>query len=101
MILGCAQKSNVVGLSAALVTDTAAIRCPAASARDAQEARRWVGVPKPDAKTAAGEDTYSVAALQQWIDRHEAGQYRKNRVLRRVLDEYAKCRGETKDAKVS
>jgi len=75
------------------VTDTAAMRCPKPSKQDADEFRRWVGVPKPDVNSG-GRPAYSVAALQKWIDRHESAEWRKNRAGRRLIDENRRCRGE-------
>ena len=91
MIPGCAGNSKTVDLGSSLVFNTAAARCPAASARDVKEARRWVGVPKPDV-SADGQQAYSVAAFQKWIDSHESGEWRKNRSIRRVIAEHEKCR---------
>jgi hypothetical protein len=79
-------------LDSALVVDNAANRCPEPAARDVKEFQRFVAVPKPDVKTAGG-DAYSVAALQRWIDAHEAGQWRKIQSGRRLLREVDQCRG--------
>lgn len=92
MIPGCGPSSNLVKLDSAVVVDNAANRCPEPAARDVKEFQRFVAVPKPDVKTSSG-DAYSVAALQRWIDAHEAGQWRKIQSGRRLIGEIGTCRG--------
>lgn len=92
MIPGCGTSSDLVSLDAAVVVDNAAARCPAPAAKDVAEFNRFVAIPSPDVKTA-GADAYSVAALQRWIDSHEAGQWRKNQSGRRLIREIEVCRG--------
>jgi hypothetical protein len=92
MIHGCATNDSV-NIGASITTDTSPIKCPAISRSDRAEARRAVKAPAPDAKRN-GADAYSVAALQSWIDQYEISETRKNRVIRRVVFEHDKCRGQ-------
>ena len=93
MIHGCAAggSSKAVDLGP-VVVDTAKLRCPPIAAADMKEFRRWVDTPNPDTLTSEGKPAYSLSALQEWLDRYERAEWRKNKAGQRIARELKSCR---------
>jgi acyl-CoA synthetase (AMP-forming)/AMP-acid ligase II len=84
MILGCAQSGAVrVPLSPANTQDLAATRCPPLDARVAAEFKSTTPAPAGDVTKRAS---------QEWLDKFEEAERRKNKAGQRLAKEYEACR---------
>lgn len=82
MILGC-SKSELASVNPALTIDLAPYRCPPLDPRAAAEFRRT---------TSAPDGGVTKRGSQEWLDRMEESEKRKNAIGRRVVREYESCR---------